>query len=53
MSFALGAISLTKYLGLAFEDVATAPHFYLILLVLPVLVSLVGIVLAMKVLANR
>jgi len=39
MSFALGAISLTKYLGIAFKDLANAPHFFLIFLVLPFLVA--------------
>ncbi|MBK5307054.1 MAG: hypothetical protein JJD92_10235 [Frankiaceae bacterium] len=39
VSLALGAVSLTKYLGLAFKDFANAPHFFLIFLVLPFLLA--------------
>lgn len=48
VSLALGAISLTKYLGLAIEDLANAPHFFLVFLVLPYLVTGVLVTKARK-----
>ena len=35
----VGAVSLTKYLGLALKDFANAPHFFLLLLTVPFFVA--------------
>ena len=41
VSLALVAISLVKYASIAVRDVASAPHFFLVFLVLPFVVSAV------------